>query len=623
MCGVSGYYSINSNVIFNDAKNCITAMTSCLQHRGPDAMGIFYDDNIGLGHQRLSIMDLSDAGNQPMESHSKRYICVYNGEVYNFKQIEKEFDIIPRTGTDTEIIIETFEKCGIEFVNKLIGMFVISIYDRQEHVLYLFRDRLGIKPLFYYWNDGNFAFASELKSLLTVEKIKQNAKINKNAIGEYLHLGYIPQPDTIFDNIFKFPSGSYGVVSKNGLKIETYWNVKNNISTDTCKDFSVAKNELRNLLEASISMRLMSDVPFGTFLSGGIDSSLVTAIASKSYHSQLKTFSIGFKDNKHDESQYARKVAQTLKTDHTEYIVTEDDAKEMIVSLLDFYDEPYSDSSAIPTMLLSKLAKEQVTMALSGDGGDELFMGYGAYLWAKRLNTFPVNNLCVRKTIAFILNNSKSNRNKRAAKLFDYNDKCKLKSHIFSQEQFLFSEYEISKLLTPQFTFDNNIEQNFKDYARKLSPEEEQAIFDINYYLKDDLLVKVDRASMKYALEVRVPLLDHRIVEFALNLDKKLKINNGTQKYLLKNLLYDYLPAQIFDRPKWGFSIPLKKWLYEDLSFLIDSYLNKATIEKYNIVKYDVVEKYINGFKSGKDFLYNRLWQLIILHKFLIKTSQP
>ena len=534
------------------------------------------------------------------EKTEQRYVCRCNSEFYN-----------------TEKIIEEFEKYGVEFVHKLAGSFAIAIYDKQEDISYLFRDRLGMKPLFYYWNGKIFEYSSEIKSLLNNDKIKNKPKININVIGEYLHFGYIPQPNTIFENIFKFPSGSYAIISKQGLEIKNYWNIKNIVSTEVLKDFSKAKNKLNELLESSVSMRIPNNLTLGCFLSGGVDSSLVAAIANKNYHSQLKTFSIGFKDSKHDESQYARKVASILKTEHTEYIVSEDDAKEMIASLLDLYEEPYSDSSAIPSMILSRLAKEQVSIALSGDGGDDLFMGYGACKWAKRLNTFPINTFVVRKTIAAILKNTNSNRNKRAAALFDYKDKSKLKSHIFSQEQFLFSEYEVSKLLSPQLTFENNIEQNYKNYARKLYPEEEQLIFDIEHYLKDDLIVKMDRASTKYALDVRAPLLDHRILEFSLNLDKNLKINGGIQKYILKSILYDYLPAQIFDRPKWGFSIPLKKWLCNDLSYLIDDYLNKTIIEQFNVVKYDAVKNYIKEFRSGKDFFYNRLWQLIILHKFL------
>ncbi|MDR2010819.1 MAG: asparagine synthase (glutamine-hydrolyzing) [Bacteroidales bacterium] len=620
MCGITGFYSKNNNGFASREE--LDKMTSCLVHRGPDANGLYYIGTVGLGHQRLSILDLSTDANQPMESHSMRYICVYNGEVYNFKQITKELNLEPKTSTDTEIIIEAFAEWGVTFINKLIGMFAISIYDKEKQILYLFRDRMGIKPIYYYWDGTNFAFSSELKSLLNIKYIRDNRKINPHAISEFLHLGYIPEPDTIFSNIHKFPSGNYGIISENGFRTESYWNIEGSIRRNVISDLEEAKDRLRELVESSVSMRLVSDVPFGTFLSGGIDSSLVSAVASKYLSpTPLNTFSIGFEDSKHDESKYARQVASYLGTNHTEYMVTEQDAKEIIVDMLDFYDEPYADSSAIPTMLLSKLAKQKVSMVLSGDGGDELFLGYGSYKWAKRMQRFPGNSASFRKIFGLLLSNAPSNRYKRASYLFKYKDRSKLKSHIFSQEQYLFSENEFTKLLSPEFIFSNDLEQDYRSFIRKLTPEEEQAIFDIRYYLKDDLLVKVDRASMRYALEVRVPLLDHRIVEFALNVDPKLKMHGEVQKYLLKQLLYEYVPEELFNRPKWGFSIPLKKWLYSDLAFLIDEYLNKNIINEFNIVNYTEVKKLITDFRSGKEYLYNRLWLLIILHKFLIKNK--
>ncbi|MDD3687662.1 MAG: asparagine synthase (glutamine-hydrolyzing), partial [Bacteroidales bacterium] len=517
-----------------------------------------------------------------------------------------------------EVIVEAFAEWGVTFINKLNGMFSICIYDKQEQTLYLFRDRMGIKPMFYYWDGNNFAFSSELKSLLNISYIRERRQLNNSAINEFLHLGYIPEPDTIYSNIRKFPNGQTGIVSENGFRMESYWDIEGTIRRNVITDISEAKERLNTLITSSVSMRLVSDVPFGTFLSGGIDSSLVTAVAARQHNQKLNTFSIGFADSKHDESKYAAKVAEYLGTNHHEYIVTENDARDIIVDMLDFYDEPYADSSAIPTMMLSKLAKQTVSMVLSGDGGDELFHGYGAYRWAKRLNNFPANKF--RALMGAILSASPSNRDKRASYLFKYKDKANMKSHIFSQEQYLFSEKELDKLLNPDLIFDNSLEQDYSNFVRKLTPEEAQAVFDIRYYLKDDLLVKVDRASMRYALETRVPLLDHRIVELALNIDPKLKISGKTQKFLLKEVLYDYVPKEYFDRPKWGFSIPLKKWLYTDLSFLIKDYLNEGVINEFHIVEFKEVQKLVRKFKSGHDYLYNRLWLLIVLHKFLIKN---
>ncbi len=618
MCGITGFYA-NNNPDFV-SKSELDQMTSCLDHRGPDAVGSYYSETIGLGHQRLSIIDLSSDANQPMASHSMRYVCVYNGEVYNFKQLAIDLDVEFKTGSDTEVIVEAFAEWGVTFINKINGMFAIAIYDKQENILYLFRDRIGIKPIYYFWDGSNFAFSSELKSLVKIETIRKSRSINPQAINEFLHIGYIPEPNTIYTNIRKFPSGHLGIVSENGFRLESYWDIEGSIRRNMIIDEVEAKTKLKDLVEDSVSMRLMSDVPFGTFLSGGVDSSLVTAVASKCLSGKLNTFSIGFSDSKYNEAEFAKRVAKHLGTNHHEYYVTENDAKDIIFDMLDFYDEPFADSSAIPTMMVSKLAKQTVTMVLSGDGGDELFHGYGSYKWAKRLSRLHVKSL--KHLYSLILSLAPSNRFNRTAYLFKYKNKAGLKSHIFSQEQYLFSEPEIANILNPDYVASNSLIQDYTCYVRRLTPEESQAIFDIRYYLKDDLLVKIDRASMRYGLETRVPLLDYRIVEFALNLHPSLKIQDKTHKYLLKELLYDYVPKEFFDRPKWGFSIPLEKWLKEDLGFLINDYLNEYTINKFSVVNYKKVENLIKQFRSGKTFLYNRIWLLIVLHKFLLKNEE-
>lgn len=617
MCGITGFYSIKHNEFATREE--LVAMTDSIGHRGPDAQGHYFNDYVGLGHRRLSILDLSTDANQPMESHSMRYTCVFNGEIYNYMEIASELNIELKTNCDTEVVVEAFAEWGITFVNKLNGIFAICIYDKQERIMYLFRDRLGIKPLFYYWDGENFAFSSEIKSLLKIRKIRDGRQLNNVAISGFLNLGFIPEPDTIYSSIKKFPSGEVGIVSENGFRSETYWDIEGIIRRNLISDYDEAKVRLREILESSVKMQLMSDVPFGTFLSGGIDSSLVTAIASKVCTSKLNTFSIGFADRKHDESEYAQKIAEYLGTSHHKYTVTENDAKELISDMLDFYDEPFADSSAIPTMMVSKLAKRDVTMVLSGDGGDELFHGYGAYIWAKRMHS--LGKKPIKQLIGDLLSISPSDRYKRASYIFKYKNKAHLKSHIFSQEQYLFSELELIKLLNGNYV-DAGVEQDYSNYVRKLTPEEAQAIFDIRYYLKDDLLVKVDRASMKYGLECRVPLLDHRLVELALNISPKFKISNGVQKFILKDILYDYVPKEFFDRKKSGFSIPLERWLQTDLSYLISDYLNSDIIARYNIVKYAEVQKLIKNFNSGHGYLYNRIWALIVLHKFLVKNER-
>lgn len=613
MCGIAGYFSANKKVSSDE----LVTMTTCIQHRGPDAAGYFVSDDAtaGLGHRRLSIIDLSSAANQPMLSHNGRYSMVFNGEVYNFQEVEKKLGIQPRTSSDTEIILEAFVQLGVECVHLFNGMFAIAIYDKQEETMYWFRDRLGVKPFYYYEKEGTFAFSSEIKSLMSVKEVKANVKVYKPSIHTFLYSGYIPEPYTIYDNIKRLPAGSYAVIKNGKITITPYWQPEQKIENKVVTDFDSAKQQLKDLLTSSVKYRMISDVPFGTFLSGGIDSSVVTAIAQSVSDKPVKTFSIGFKEAKFNESQYAKQVSDHLGTQHHEFTVTEQDALGLIDKMLTAYDEPYADSSAIPTMLVSKLARQHVTMTLSGDGGDELFMGYGSYTWAQRLNNPLVQAL--RGPVAAGMSLF-GNRYKRAAGVVNYNSKARIKSHIFSQEQYFFSETELSDLLTSNYRQTILFNEDFGKLNRPLSAQEEQALFDIKHYLKDDLLVKVDIASMQYALEVRTPFLDYRVVEFALNLDERLKKSaDGTTKYLLKEVLYDYVPKQIFDRPKWGFSIPLVKWLRTDLHYLIDNYLSEAVVSKYGVVNYAVVMQLIQRFEKGEGYLYNRLWVLILLHKWL------
>ncbi|NTW32846.1 MAG: asparagine synthase (glutamine-hydrolyzing), partial [Bacteroidetes bacterium] len=567
--------------------------------------------------------DLSNSANQPMVSCNGRYVIVYNGEVYNFKEIENELrnsncELNLKTSSDTEVILEAFSFWGHNFVQKMNGMFAIAIYDKLENSVHIFRDRVGIKPIYYYWDGQNFAFASELKVLKQSDFIKNNISTNFIAVNEYLHLGYIPEPHSIYENIFKFPSGSYAVLSNNKLTFQKYWSLEDKIKKNTLIDETEAKCQLKELLISSVKYRMISDVPFGTFLSGGIDSSLVTAIAQSNSTDAVKTFNIRFTDSKYNESIYANNIAKYLSTNHHEYTVTEKDAIKLIPELINIYDEPYADSSAIPTLLVSKMARQNVTMTLSGDGGDELFMGYGAYRWAERLNNPFIKTF--RKPAQLLLSNL-SNKYRRASKLFGYQNSETLGSHIFSQEQYLFSRNEIFDLVKQDFYRDILLNENFENVHRKLIPSEKQSLFDFNYYLKDDLLVKVYRASMYSSLETRVPLLDYRIVEFAFNLSPLLKYKNNTSKFLLKEVLYDYIPAKYFDRPKWGFSIPMEKWLNNELSFLIDEYLSKENLTKTNIFNHDYVFNIIKQYrKYNRKYYYNRLWELIVMQKFLIEA---
>lgn len=615
MCGISGYYSTNG--VFKEEE--LFNMSNAMQHRGPDAHGMAVFNGCGIAHRRLSIIDLSEHANQPMKCSSGRHWIVYNGEVYNYEEIAREMGFNLLTSSDTEIVLETFVKWKHDSYDMFNGMFAFAVYDKEEKLLTIVRDRLGIKPLFYYWDGENLAFASELKSLLKLSHVRKNARVNHEAVNQFLHLGYIPEPNSIYSNIYKLPAGSYATFNGKELEIKHYWSPEMHVSESVITDFYQAKEILRDLVEASVRYRLKSDVDFGTFLSGGIDSSLVTAFAQRNLRSRLKTFSIGFADSKHNESKYAAEVAKYLGTDHHELMVTEKDAIDLVPSLLDSYDEPFADSSAIPTMLVSKMAREHVTMTLSGDGGDELFHGYGAYSWAERLNSGVYRNFRKPLSVAFSLMNS---RYKRISKLLSYESEEYLRSHIFSQEQYLYSRKELEQLLLLNNKKVNGLTEQYQFHNREFSPAEAQAFFDIKYYLKDDLLTKVDRASMKYSLEARVPLLDYNIVEFALNVSPELKTKNGVQKYLLKELLYDYVPSSLFDRPKWGFSIPLSKWLKGELSYLLEEFVNEDMCIKHGFINSQNAMNLKRKYLSGKyDYLYNRLWLIIVLHQFLEKEA--
>ena len=614
MCGIAGYYSIQP---FRDEET-LKKMTDAIAHRGPDSDGFFFDEHSGLGHRRLSIIDLSSAANQPMYSHNSRYVMVFNGEIFNFQEIASQVTTDLKTHSDSEVILELLSQKGTEAVNLLNGMFTIALYDKQEKSLSVFRDRLGVKPIFYSFQNGKFVFASELKALLQFPDFKSNRNKNQKAIAQYLNIGYIAEPDTIYEGIYKFPAGNYAKIDTTGIKFSSYWKAEEKIEAVTVNDFAAAKNQLNNLMRSSVQLRMISDVPFGTFLSGGIDSSLVTAIAQSVSAEPVKTFSIGFKEAGFNESEYAKKVSRHLHTEHYEFIITYSDAIELADNIVDVTDEPFADPSIIPTMLVSKLARQYVTMTLSGDGGDELFMGYGAYKWAERFQNPLLKTF--RKPLSNLLSVLPS-KYKRVAELLNYNDHKFLQSHIFSQEQYFFSSNEIKNLMVENCNEEYRINLNCSSLNRKLSPKEEQALFDLNYYLKDDLLVKVDRASMKFSLEARTPFLDYRVVEFALNLNENLKLNNGTSKYLLKELLFDYVPREYFDRPKWGFSIPLKHWLKKELKHLVDYYLSKEMVEKHGVVKYERVKNIISRFMNGEDYLYNRIWNLLILHQWFEKEK--
>jgi len=612
MCGIAGFKSPLLD------RDVLQRMTDVITHRGPDAEGHFVDPDhhIGLGHRRLSILDLSTSANQPFYSHDQRFVMVYNGEVYNFQEIRSKYGIETKTTSDTEVIIEGYALVGNEIFKELNGMFALAIWDTLSNELIMARDRVGIKPLYIALDDKGLLFGSEIKSILCSKKFP----VNRSVLSHFLHFGYFPQQESLFEGIEKFPAGHFGVYKDGKLKSTPFWIPDDQIQAEKNKfsGLDQAKERLSDLIESSVKLRMISDVPLGTFLSGGIDSSIVTAFAQKVSSKPVKTFSIGFKEAKFNELKYASAVAKHLGTDHHEYILSENQAVELVDRVLDIYDEPFADSSSIPTYMVSEVTRKKVTVALSGDGGDELFMGYGTHKWAQRLN-HPVAT-AFRKPIAWMLSKG-NNRSKRVAHLFKWKKARRIKSHIFSQEQYYFSDDELKTLLNSEFYSNISIDENDPVNAN-LSAREAQAFFDLKNYLKDDLLVKVDRASMYHSLEVRVPLLDHRIVEFCLNLPENLKVKGSNTKYLLKEVLYDHVPSHIFNRPKWGFGMPLHIWLKKDLKFLIDTHLSHESVENAQLVNWEYVEHLKSRFFAGEDYLNNRIWVLLILHKWINKVSE-
>jgi asparagine synthase (glutamine-hydrolysing) len=620
MCGIAGYFSPDKTL----TPDLLREGNRAQSRRGPDAEGVYFssDLRVGLAHRRLSIIDLSAGANQPMYSNDGRYVIVFNGEIYNFKELRKQLPdqgASLRTTSDTEVLLNLYIQRGSACFRELNGMFAFAIYDTGEKKLLLCRDHTGIKPLFYYCDGNEFIFASELKVIAAIRK--KRLRLNKGALPAFFHLGFIPEPQTIYEHTGKFPAAHFAEIDCSQRSINAgspdwvpFWNLNDKISATPLSDKKKAKAQLHDLLKDSVEKQLISDVPIGTFLSGGVDSSLVTALAaSLNGHRHVDTFSMSIDEGKYNEGKYAQAVSKQLGTRHHEFRVKEKDVLEMLDDLIPTYDEPFADSSAFPTLLVSSLARKHVTVVLSGDGGDELFHGYGMYRWAEKLSHPLV--AAFRKPI-YRLSSYFSSRVQRAGQLFDYAEDKPRPTHIFSQEQYFFKENELSGLLRfPHGNFDalNHIQPTL----RKLTPAEIQSLWDYGHYLKDDLLVKIDRASMRHSLECRVPLLDHRVAEFAVNLHPSLKIQGGTMKYLLKEVLYEYLPEQLFDRPKWGFSIPLAKWLGNELSFLVECYANKSTIEKYGLLNHEAVEKIKTDFRNGATHLYNRLWLVIVLHWWL------
>ena len=640
MCGIAGFFK---STAFNksEALDQLKLMNNTINHRGPDDSGYFIDSEKGIAfaHKRLSIVDLSCAGSQPMESSNGRFLITYNGEIYNANSLKKELNnsghIINWKGhSDTEVLINAIQVWGIKkTLNSIIGMFAFGLFDNHKKELYLVRDRIGEKPLYYSIIGNSIVFGSELKSVRKFKEFKNN--IDQKAFNLFLRYGYVPSPFSIYKGTKKLNQGTFIriKVDQNNRLLESqevFWKLEDSINESRKNLFrgtlDEASYELENILDDTIKDQMIADVELGSFLSGGIDSSLITALMQKNNSRKIKTFSIGFENKIFNESIYAGKVANILGTKHTEYQFKEKDALEIIPTLNDVYDEPFADSSQIPTILLSKLARKDLKVALSGDGGDELFGGYNRYSWFNQI--YSLTNFVskdIRKKFAKKLKFIESDKTYKLINIFGsffgkeallkFNNKLiKLNQVIdYADEQDLYLKiisliYDIHKFSSNCTTNHANKLDYFKDLNCSISS---LMALDTIHYLPDDILVKVDRAAMSFGLETRIPFLDKRVLEFAWSLPLEMKIKGLNKKIILKKILEKYLPANLIYRPKQGFAIPLGDWLRGPLRTWAESILNTEKFKKNQFLNVDVVnktwEEHINGRRNNQYILWNIL----------------
>jgi asparagine synthase (glutamine-hydrolysing) len=606
MCGICGYITKN-----NIDKSILKMMNDTITYRGPNDEGYSTECsksglNISLAHKRLSILDLSSLGHQPMESIDKQVILIFNGEIYNFKDIKNELinkGYEFKSTSDTEVIIYSYKQWGLDCFKKFNGMFAIALYDREFDELYLVRDRVGVKPLYYYFVEEQLVFASELKPILKYPYFKK--EIDNNSIAAYLSFGFIAAPHTIFKNTYKLQPGHILKFKNNKIIDICYWDINKAFKTDKFdfKNENQFIKELDYLMNSSVKYRMISDVPVGAFLSGGIDSSLVTAIMQNNSMNKVKTFTIGFEEKGYNEAIHAKKVAKYLGTEHYEEYLSLNKIEELIFQMPKFYDEPFSDPSQLATFLVSQIAKKQVTVALSGDGGDELFCGYDKYYTALRLKKFKLISYLSKAIISKNPNSILFNR--KLAKLSYLTDDINV-----INSNYLTSNLFILKILKNSYKVKDKYFNNIN--CDEFNIQEKYMYQDMITYLPDDILTKVDRASMAVSLEGRNPILDYRIVEFAFRCPHKLKSNKDS-KYLLRKLLYKYVPRDLVDRPKQGFAVPVYKWLHEGYRKYIDIYFNKEYILKQGIFNYEEVQNLIRLFDKNKDvYIDSLVWKMFM-----------
>jgi len=625
MCGFAGYIDFQKRT----NEQVLKEMTHAIAYRGPDDAGyqINHDTtaDIGFGHRRLSIIDLSPLGHQPMMF--KNITLVFNGEIYNYDEIReeliKEYKHTFISHSDTEVILHAYDQWGISCIQKFNGMFAFALHDRERNKMFLVRDRAGVKPFYYYQKSGLILFGSELKSFHAHPAFVK--EINNDALSLYLQYGYIPAPHTIFNNAFKVLPGSYIEIdiTNGNLKETIYWDVLNCYNEQKL-DISEneALQETENLLVSACNYRMVSDVPVGVFLSGGYDSSCVAALLQKDRTDKIKTFTIGFTESKYNEAGYAKKVADYLGTNHTEYYCTEQDAKSIIPELSFIFDEPFGDSSAIPTILVSRIARKDVTVALSADAGDETFAGYSRYVNFR-------NNYHTLSKIPSIFRQPLGNAMKllNPERLLNLTGKYRAPYIYDAVAEMLsdglsgptVSKYSIQRISSAKmngllikqpgkphtFFDDGKLLNSSNDEITKLMA------IDYKTYMVDDILTKVDRATMSVSLEGREPLLDFRLIEYVSRLPLNYKLNGQSKKYLLKEIVHKYLPKEIMERPKMGFGIPLVNWFRTELKFYLDEYLGETRIKSQGIFSHTFINQIVQKYHQGKNDDFELIWFLL------------
>lgn len=627
MCGIAGFFDKNI-----DAHKTIKAMTDRMIYRGPDAEGFWIDENSGLtlGHRRLSILDLSENGAQPMHSASGRFVIAYNGEIYNAAEIrEKVLTVEPqlhfRGTSDTEVILEAFEALGLQqTLSMMKGMFAVALYDRRENTFYLTRDRAGEKPVYYGFVNGHFVFGSEIAVLKEYPGFREHMEIDRTALQEFMRYGFIPAPLSVYKGIYKLLPGTLLTMKApfDHFSITTYWSMsqaaEQGMSHPFTGSFQEACDELEHLLTESIRSQMISDVPIGAFLSGGIDSPLIVSLMQKISDTPVKTFTIGFEDKKYNEAQFAKEIAAHLGTSHTEKYVSERDLIEVIPKLAQIYSEPFADSSQIPTYLVSKLARSQVTVSLSGDAGDELFCGYNTYdkinnLYYK-VNRIPYTLRKVAGAMCEKLPYGKTDKGYRIARTLQEKDIYGMHEAVCYHTSYLGEHVvEGAAAWTGAMPWGNS---GISGKSGKMDNRSAMLLKDMQTYHPDDILVKVDRAGMAVSLENRVPMLDKDVMEFAWSLPIEYKNENGISKRILKEILYRYVPKNMLDRPKKGFSVPLVRWLQEgSTGEWAKEMIQGSHLVRDQYLKRDVVNALWKNFKTGKTDA-QMIWEILMAEQW-------